>query len=195
MGGGGGVTLAAIYGGFLVGGVHCYGKGAQALEGLVGDFVDGLAVFFLLLVFVVLRIELEGATAIDTTTDKFEGAVAEVAFWGFQLKLHCFLGHTDGEVAFAAVATSDGGVTLMQQIELDVLRVEELLGAGFGGYGFPVGVAPLVFVFIHGVENDGSAADGATGLFRSVFACDFTDGHCRRGEDGIYFIFHCEIMF
>ena len=160
----------------------------------MGDFVDGFAVFFFLLVFVVLGIELEGAAAIDTTANKLQGTVAEVAFWGFQLKFHGFLRHTDGEVAFAAVATTKGGVALVEQVELDVLSVDELLGAGFGGYGFPVGVAPIVFVFIHGVENDGSATDCAAGLFRSVFALDFTHEHRCRRENTVFLFFHIKMF-
>ena len=99
--------LTAIDVGLLVGWIHGDSEGGQLLECLVGDLVGHLAVGLVLLAFVVLGIELEGAAGVHARADELKGTVAEVALGGFKLEVHAFSIHGITQIAHCAVASGD----------------------------------------------------------------------------------------
>ena len=64
----------------------------------------------------------------------------------------------------------------------------------YSGIGFVFTNTPFFGVDIDGVEDDCAAADCAAGLFRSVFALDFTHVHRSRRENTVFLFFHIKMF-
>ena len=76
---------------------------------------------------VLLGVELEGAASINASANEFESAVSDVTLRGFHLKMQAIFAHFVGEVAVALVVASDGILTLVEEVELDVLILQKIL--------------------------------------------------------------------